>query len=267
MELFPAAVFNPARAPRPHAARDAARDAAAGRPVERLPFTVRRVETEADLLKAVRIRHAAYARHVPEFAQSLAQPEAADYDDDTIVLLAESKLDGEPLGSTRIRTNLYRPLSIEESIALPAHLQGKRLVEAVRLGIDDGRVGRLVKTALIKACFMYCQDNDIDYSVAAGRPSVARQYEQLMFVDLFPEDGPIPLRHAGNIPHRIMAFEIASFQQRWAEARHPLLNFFFNTQHPDIDTGARRSAPPPVLATPRPSLQPMLPERRELAFA
>ncbi len=220
---------------------------AAARAIERLPFTIRRVETEADLMKAVKIRHAAYARHVPEFARSLALPEAADYEDDTIVLLAESKLDGTPIGSTRIRTNLYRPLGVEESVVLPDWLQGRRLVEATRLGIDEGRVGRVVKLALIKACFMYCEDNAIDYSVATGRPPVDRQYEQLLFSDVFPEQGAVPLRHVGNIPHRVMAFEIASFEQRYRDAAHPLFNFFFNTQHPDIDVGPAR---PPLLAKP-----------------
>lgn len=227
------------------AVQDARAARAAGLAVERLPFTIRRVETEADLLQAVKIRHAAYARHVPDFARSLAQPEAADYEDDTIVLLAESKLDGTAIGSTRIRTNLVRPLGVEESIALPDWLQGRRLVEATRLGIDEGRIGRVVKVALIKACFMYCEDNDIDYSVATGRPPVDRQYEQLLFTDVFPEQGPVPLRHVGNIPHRVMAFEIATFEQRFREKRHPLLNFFFNTHHPDIDVG---SATPPALA-------------------
>ncbi|WP_306397420.1 N-acyl amino acid synthase FeeM domain-containing protein [Telluria beijingensis] len=261
MELFPAAVFNPSKASRPRTARAPA----AGGAIERLPFTVRRVETEADLLKAVRIRHAAYARHVPDFARSLAQPEAADYDADTIVLLAESKLDGTPIGSTRIRTNLYRPLGVEESIVLPDWLQGKRLVEATRLGIDEGRVGRMVKIALVKACFMYCEDNAIDYSVATGRPPVDKQYQQLMFVDVFPEEGLVPLRHVGNIPHRVMAFEIATFQQRWAEARHPMLNFFFNTHHPDIDIGP--AAPPPSLALPGRIATPAARSRSELAFA
>ncbi|WP_313031288.1 N-acyl amino acid synthase FeeM domain-containing protein [Massilia alkalitolerans] len=238
MSLFDPVVSNPA---------DVARAArAAGRPIERLPFTIRRVETEADLLKAVKIRHAAYARHVPDFARSLAQPEAADYEDDTIVLLAESRLDGSPIGSTRIRTNLYRPLGVEESVELPSWLQGRRLVEATRLGIDEGRIGRVVKMALIKACFMYCEDNAIDYSVATGRPPVDRQYEQLLFSDVFPEQGAVPLRHVGNIPHRVMAFEIASFEQRYRDARHPLATFFFDTQHPDIDVGP---ATPPVLAT------------------
>jgi len=261
MELFPAAVFNPSKASRPRTARAPS----AGGAIERLPFTIRRVETEADLLKAVRIRHAAYARHVPDFARSLAQPEAADYDTDTIVLLAESKLDGTPIGSTRIRTNLYRPLGVEESIVLPDWLQGKRLVEATRLGIDEGRVGRMVKIALVKACFMYCEDNAIDYSVATGRPPVDKQYEQLMFVDVFPEDGLVPLRHVGNIPHRVMAFEIATFEQRWTEARHPMLNFFFNTHHPDIDIGA--IAPSPSLALPGRVRAPVAKRHIELAFA
>ena len=243
MSLLVRTVSSPASAPA-RAVRDLA---AASRTVERLPFTIRRVETEADLLKAVRVRHAAYARHVPEFARTLAEPEAADYDDDTIVLLAESKLDGSPLGSTRIRTNLYRPLGVEASIALPHWLQGRRLVEATRLGIGEGRVGHTVKLALVKACFLYCQDNAIDYSVATGRPPVDRQYEQLLFTDVFPEQGLVPLRHVGNIPHRVMAFEIASFEQRYAEAHHPLLDFFFHTHHPDISIGPV-VPPPQVLA-------------------
>lgn len=262
MSLFDPVVSNPAGSP----ARAAREARAAGRAIERLPFTIRRVETEADLLKAVKIRHAAYARHVPEFARSLAQPEAADYETDTIVLLAESKLDGSPIGSTRIRTNLYRPLGVEESVALPHWLQGRRLVEATRLGIDEGRVGRVVKLALIKACFMYCEDNAIDYSVATGRPPVDRQYEQLLFSDVFPEQGAIPLRHVGNLPHRVMAFEIASFEQRYRDAGHPLAKFFFDTHHPDIDVGPAR---PPLLAKPVPvqELTDLTLQTREFAAA
>ena len=233
--------------------------------IERLPFTIHRVETEDDLLKAVRIRHAAYARHVPEFARSLALPEAADYESDTIVLLAESKLDGSPIGSTRIRTNLFRPLGVEESIALPSWLQGRRMVEATRLGVDEGRTGRVVKMALIKACFMYCEDNAIDYSVATGRPPVDRQYEQLLFTDVFPEQVAVPLRHVGNIPHRVMAFEIASFEQRYRDARHPLFNFFFNTHHPDIDVGP--STPPAVARTNVAKMTNLTLQAREFAAA
>ena len=37
---------------------------------ERLPFTVRVVRTDAQLRKAVAIRQAAYARHVPALAET-----------------------------------------------------------------------------------------------------------------------------------------------------------------------------------------------------
>lgn len=209
---------------------------------ERLPFTVKIVETDADLQKAVSVRHHAYARHVPAFAESLRLPEAADYQDDTIVLLAESKLDGSPLGSVRIQTNAYRPLSVEQSVTFPGWLSDQALAEVTRLGIEEGRVGRIVKLALVKACFQFCEKNDIEYAVAAGRAPIDRHYEQLMFEDLFPQTGFIPLQHAGNIPHRVMTFEIASGQARWTAARHPLLNFFCHTHHPDIVINAS-SAP------------------------
>lgn len=217
---------------------------------ERLPFTVRKVHTEADLRKAVKVRQAAYARHVPDFARQLAVPESEDYADDGIVLLAESKLDGSVLGSTRIRTNLHRPLEMEDSLVLPSWLQGQRLVEATRLGVDEGRVGRMVKMALIKACFMYCRQHDIEWSVATARAGVDRQYEQLMFVDVFPDQPPIPLHHVGNLPHRVLAFEIETFEERWTAARHPLLNFFFYTNHPDIDIGTRATAPASIATAP-----------------
>ena len=204
---------------------------------ERLPFTIRRVESEESLNKAVAIRHAAYARHVPEFARTLALPEACDYEEDTVVLLAESKLDGTPIGTARIRTNVHHPLHIEESVVLPQWLQGRALGEVERLGVGEGRIGRMVKVALVKAFFEYFEKTGIEYAVIAGRAPVDRQYEQLMFTDVFGDGEMVPLAHAGNMPHRVMAFEIATGEQRWTEANHPMLKFFRHTHHPDIDVG------------------------------
>ena len=70
--------------------------------MEYLPFTVRVASTAADLAKAVQVRHDAYARHIdPKFADALRNPEAMDTAPGVVVLLAESKLDGSPLGSMR----------------------------------------------------------------------------------------------------------------------------------------------------------------------
>jgi hypothetical protein len=207
---------------------------------ERLPFTVRRVEDSESLRKAVQVRHAAYARHVPEFARTLAAPEACDFEDDSVVLLAESKLDGSPLGTARIQTNLYRPLHVEQSVVLPDWLQGKRLAEVTRLGVSEGRMGRMVKIALMKAFFEYWEQSGTEWAVATGRTPVDRMYEQLLFKDVFGAKEMVPLRHVGDIPHRVMAFEVPTAEARWRAAGHPLLQFFRNTHHPDIDIGEQR---------------------------
>jgi hypothetical protein len=201
---------------------------------ERLPFTVRVVRGPSDLAKAVQVRHAAYKRHMPEFADGLTQPEAIDSEPGVVVLLAESKLDGAPLGTLRIQSNAHAPLKVEQTVTLPRWLRDRPLVEVSRLGIVGGTIGRLVKMVLIKAAFQYCELEGVDFAIVAARAPLDRQYDQLLFEDLFPEQGFIPMRHGGNIPHRVLGFEIATGHQRWLEARHPLLKFFSYTEHSDI---------------------------------
>jgi hypothetical protein len=137
----------------------------------------------------------------------------------------------------RIQTNFYRPLQVEASVALPDWLQGRRLAEVTRLGVEEGRIGRMVKIALMKAMFEYWELNGIDYALATGRAPIDRQYEQLLFSDVFGDRAMLPLQHVGGMPHRVMAFEVATAEARWRAASHPLLAFFRHTQHPDIDIG------------------------------
>lgn len=209
---------------------------------ERLPFTVRLVNNDADLLKAVAIRAAAYGRHMPEFAQALRVPEAIDSEPGVIVLLAESKLDGTPMGTLRIQSNAHKPLKVEQSVALPHWLRDRPLVEGSRLGIVGGPIGRLVKMVLIKATLQYCAAGDIDWAIVAARAPLDRQYDQMMFEDLYPEQGFIPMRHGNNIPHRVMGFEIDTGNQRLVDAKHPLLQFMYGTHHPDIDLRVEHEA-------------------------
>lgn len=205
--------------------------------VQALPFTVRIARDERDIRKAVQIRHAAYARHVPALASKLTEPEPFDFEDGMLVLLAESKLDGTALGSMRIQTNEFRPLLLEGSVELPLKFVGKSLAEATRLGVTQDRMGRLVKIIMFKAMFMWCFEHGVDWMVIAARSPLDRQYEALMFEDVFPGVGFQPMSHAGNIPHRVFSHEIESGQKRWAAAGHPLYELFFNTRHPDIDIG------------------------------
>ncbi len=202
---------------------------------ERLPFTVRLVRNDSDLSKAVAVRAAAYSRHMPEFGEKLRAAEALDSEPGVIVLLAESKLDGAPMGTLRIQSNAYMPLKVEQSVNLPPWLRDRPLVEGSRLGIVGGSIGRLVKMVLIKATLQYCAENDIDWAIVAARAPLDRQYDQMMFEDLYPEQGFIPMKHGNDIPHRVMGFEIDTGRQRLVEANHPMLQFMCNTHHPDID--------------------------------
>jgi hypothetical protein len=210
---------------------------------QRLPFTIRVARSERQIRQAVQIRHAAYARHVPALAERLRAPEPLDRDAGAAVLLAEAKLDGAPLGTMRIETNEARPLAIEQSVALPAWLRRRRLAEATRLGIGTGGIGRVVKVLLFKAFYQYCLQTGIEWMVIGARSPLDRQYESLLFRDVFPGRGFVPLAHAANIPHRILAFDLQTAQARWQQAQHPLYGLFCNTEHPDIDLQVREEEP------------------------
>jgi len=202
---------------------------------ESLPFTVRLVQDKTALNKAVSVRHSAYARHVPDFAQSLKTAETSDSENGVAVVLAESKLDGSPLGTMRIQTNRFKPLGLEASLPLPGWLHNSTLAEAVRLGVTNGKAGRMVKVALFKAFFQYCQREKIEWMVITARTPIDRQYERLLFEDVYPGIGYVPMSHVNNIPHRVMSFNIGTAEERWEANQHPLYDFFCKTYHPDID--------------------------------
>lgn len=204
---------------------------------ERLPFTVKLVTTEEEMNKAVSIRHAAYARHVPDFAEQLKRPESRDFEDGTAILLAESRMDGTPLGTMRIQTNQFGPLGLEQSVDLPESLQGMSLAEATRLGVTEAREGRVVKTFLFKAYYLYCVHAEVDWMVITARKPIDRQYDALLFHDVFGKNEYIPMCHVGNIPHRVMSFNVRQAEPNWRAVSHPLYNLVFEVNHPDIDFG------------------------------
>jgi hypothetical protein len=226
-------------------------------PEELLPFTVRLVHDSEDLEKAVRIRHSAYARHVPTFAETLRTAERDDTAMGVTVLLAESKLDGSALGSMRIQTNQFRPLTVEQSVELPEWMRGRRLAEATRLGVTDGKGGRLVTTVLFKSFLNYCKQVGVEWMVVTGRSPIDRQYERMLFTDIFPGAGFIPLSHVGNMPHRVMCSETKTVEARSQAVNHPMFDFMFRTFHPDIHVTERRRAllPPLSLAPSTPATQ------------
>jgi len=127
-----------------------------------------------------------------------------------------------------------------------------RLAEATRLGVTNAKGGRLVTTVLFKAFFQYCQQIDIEWMVIAGRAPVDRMYDRLLFKDVFPGMGYIPLAHASNLPHRVMSLKVDTVESCWAAAEQPLFDFFFRTLHPDLDIGGESQ---PYFPQPTPAFQ------------
>jgi hypothetical protein len=202
---------------------------------QRLPFTVRIVRSEDELRQVVQVRYDGYARHDHPMAPQLLEPEPYDRERGTVVLLAQAKSDGAVLGTMRIQTNVFRPLTLEQSVELPAALRRGRLATANRLTTCGGRRAEGVKVIFFKALHEFCIRAGIDWVVVAAHPPLDRQYAALLFEDLFPGRDPIPLRQAANVPHRILAIKVAMAETVLREHKHPLYSLFFETRCPDLD--------------------------------
>jgi hypothetical protein len=205
--------------------------------IERLAFEVKEAQSQDDLFKAVAIRHEAYSRHLPELARRLAAPEPADTAPGYTVLVAENRLDRAPLATVRLQTNEFGPLALEQSIALPAWLEGRRLAEATRLAVADGVRGRFVTLVMFKAFFQFCLEQEVEWMVVCARPPLDRIYLSLLFEDVVPDGAYVPLKHSANIPHRALAFNVQTAEPRWRTAGHALYGFMGLTVHPDIRVG------------------------------
>ena len=69
----------------------------------------------------------------------------------------------------RLNPNMSRPLRIESETDLPPQFRKLRLVEFMRLGVENGIAGQMVTAALVKAGFEICHACGFDYILAAGR--------------------------------------------------------------------------------------------------
>lgn len=153
---------------------------------------------------------------------------------DVLSIFAERKIDGQPLGSVRLQSNMTEPLRIEGETALPVAYDGLRLVEFMRLGVENGIAGRMVSSALVKAGFEICHACGIDYILAAGRRSVALIYQSMGFDDVLA-GRTVLLSYASHLPHGIFSIPVSDVDRRLPAKNPGLYRFMAQTHHPDID--------------------------------
>lgn len=170
---------------------------------------------------------------MPSLGQALQVPEAEDLKSDVLVLLAERKFDGQPIGSLRLQSNVTRPLRLEGEAPLLAEYSSHRLVESTRLGVELGVTSKVVTAALIKAAYEICHGSGVDYNVTGGRRSMAQVFRSLRFDEL--DGGPFPISFGNNIPHWIFVLPIREFEARLRISQHWYYDFMSNIEHPDIE--------------------------------
>ncbi|MCR5865049.1 MAG: N-acyl amino acid synthase FeeM domain-containing protein [Aquincola tertiaricarbonis] len=210
-----------------------------------LHFTVRPVADEAELRAACAVRATAYGRRLPNVVSLWCEPDELDRQPGVIVFAAFSKATGEAIGTVRLATNHQRPLQIEGSAALPAAYLGTRNAEITRLAILPGQDDPAIKLALMKAVYQAALARSVEWMVIGARlPSLVRGYQRLGFTDALPRGEMVPLAHAGNLPHRVLAFNVRTARADWQAAQHPFYGFMIEQQHPDITPLPQQQAVP-----------------------
>lgn len=203
---------------------------------EPLPFTVQIAHRPGDLAAAREVRAAAYGRHVPELGSTLTAPDPLDTQPDTTVVLARSKRTRAPIGTVRIAVNTRRPLQIEQAAPLPETLRTAVAAEITRLAVQPGNRDPALRLALMKAAYLTCLVRQARWMVIGARgPGLTRQYTTLGFIDIADGGLSVPLPHAGDLPHRILIFDVTAAERRWHATGHPLYDFMVRAHHPDID--------------------------------
>ncbi|MCL4183202.1 MAG: hypothetical protein KJ011_07120 [Burkholderiaceae bacterium] len=207
------------------------------------------MRTENQLRKAIKVRADAYGRHTPAFADALRIVEHEDIERSSLVLLGESKITGEAVGTLRIHTNFDSPTYLERILQLPEFLQGAGIAYVTRLAVANGPNGASVKLALFKALYRYCLATQISWILAVAREPVDRDFVRLGFRDILP-NGEKLRRPAdfGDVDVRPLYFNVLDAERDWRSSGHPLYGFMVQKVHPDIEIFASVSS---AWSTPR----------------
>ncbi|MCE9657201.1 MAG: hypothetical protein K8R60_01485 [Burkholderiales bacterium] len=203
---------------------------------ESLTFTLRLVETHEDLMRACSVRAEAYGHKIPAFRESMAHPDHIDASPWTSIFLCEDKDTGNAVGTMRIQatTRGASMLEIEKYVTPPPELLQQGRAEVTRLASVRGS-DPFVRLAMWKACYLYCIAIQARLLIMGVRkPALLRAYERMGAKDIFGDRHEVPLGHAGNLPHRVLALDIGTCEQEWREGYPDLWHFFFATLHPDI---------------------------------
>lgn len=209
-----------------------------------LTFSVSLAATAADLQDVCGVRACAYGHHLPAMQETLAVPDALDGRRGTAILVCRDKATGAATGTARIQRNVAMPLQLEGSVILPRWLADEPRAELTRLAVMPGADPQ-TRLILMKAAYLYCLASQVRWMVIGARSNaLIRIYQGLGFTDVLGPDDRVPLAHAGNLPHRILAFDVTAAERTWLASGHGLYPFMIETFHPDLNLFPKESMLP-----------------------
>jgi hypothetical protein len=136
------------------------------------------------------------------------------------------------------------PLQLEGSVILPRWLADEPRAELTRLAVMPGADPQ-TRLILMKAAYLYCLASQVRWMVIGARSNaLIRIYQGLGFTDVLGPDDRVPLAHAGNLPHRILAFDVTAAERTWLASGHGLYPFMIETFHPDLNLFPKESMLP-----------------------
>ena len=216
-----------------------------------LSFTLRVARSAPALEGACAARSTSYGHHLPALKAAYSVPDAIDLTPATAVLVCVDKRRGHTVGTARVQVSTRGPLLIEQAIVLPDAMAGHARAEVTRLSAVPG-ADPLVKLALWKAAYLYCQASQVRWLVIGARnEALVRQCRRLGFEDLHANGCSVPLAYASGVPHRVLVFDSMTAERHWHGAKNGLYGFMIETLHPDIDLFAPAA---PELASELPAL-------------
>ena len=219
-----------------------------------LSFTLRVARSALELEAACEARSLSYGHHMPAMKAALCAPDSLDLTPTTAVLVCTDKRRGHTVGTARVQLSTRGPLLIEQSIELPDAMAEQARAEITRLSAVPG-ADPLVKLALWKAAYLYCQASQVRWMVVGARcEALVRQYRRLGFDDLHADRRSVPLVYAGGVPHRVLVFDSMTAERAWHSAKNGLYGFMIDTLHPDIDLFAPAATSAPARQQAAPSL-------------
>ncbi|MDT3679390.1 MAG: hypothetical protein ROZ64_11205 [Burkholderiaceae bacterium] len=207
--------------------------------------TVRVARSEDDRARVFALRARARSGAVAPLS------DAYDRLPNAMLLLAESRFDGQALGTLRVLTADRGPMMVDGLLELPASLKCQSIAEGSRLVVCEGPHEAQVRRMLWKAFHRYCLAAQVQAMLIAARDAAAREYQWLGFTDVFPDGSLFAPRGRDVATHRLMCLGVFEAREAMMNNAHPLHEFFFVERHPEIDLLGPGAAPRPRSPIPR----------------